>query len=205
MKTFRWRRVVSLALLLLASVLTYTGVVLYIAPQGRIAFWTDWHFLGLDKEQLSAIHTVSSFVFVLLGWLHTWFNWKPILAYLRGKASGLRALTPELGVATLLVLVVVVGAGLSLPPFAQVVAGGEAMKAWWEDREGSPPFGHAELSSLSKMARRLGLDPQVAVEALEDEGVEVLGTADTLAEIAAANDSSPAALYRLLEERASAP
>ncbi len=33
------------------AVLTVTGIVLYIVPQGRIAYWTLWSFLGLSKDQ----------------------------------------------------------------------------------------------------------------------------------------------------------
>ena len=33
------------------AVLTVTGIVLYIVPQGRIAYWTHWSLAGLDKEQ----------------------------------------------------------------------------------------------------------------------------------------------------------
>ena len=32
-------------------VLTITGLVLYIVPQGRIAYWVHWSLLGLEKEQ----------------------------------------------------------------------------------------------------------------------------------------------------------
>jgi hypothetical protein len=200
MSSIRWRRVVSLALLWLAIVLTYTGVVLFIAPQGRIAYWTDWHLLGLDKHQLGAIHTISAFSFVILGVLHTWYNWKPIVNYLKDRAQRLRVATPEMILATLLVLVLVVGSGLSLPPFVQIIDAGEDAKAWWEEREGSPPFGHAELASLDKIAKRLGLEPALAVEILQDEGFVVESASETLEEIAVASDSSPARIYQLMQE-----
>ncbi len=195
----------SLSLLLLAVVLTYTGIVLYIAPHGRIAYWTDWHILGLDKGQLGAIHAISSFAFVLLGWLHTWLNGKALLAYLKDRARRLRVLTPEVGVAIALVGAIVVGTGLSLPPFVQLVDAGEAAKSWWEQSEGSPPYGHAELSSLNKICRRLGLEPQLALQALQDRGWEVGSIQDTLLEIGQANDASPAAVYRQLEDVAATP
>jgi hypothetical protein len=198
MRQLNWRRVVSLSLLLLAAVLTVTGLVLYVAPAGRIAYWSDWHLLGLDKEQLGAIHTTSSFAFVVLGWLHTWYNWKAIVGYLRDKARKLRVLTPEMIAASVLVGVLVVGTGLSWPPFAQVMDAGAAAKDWWEEREGSPPYGHAELSSLATIAGKLGLEPQAAAAALRADGWVVEGPDSSLLDIGRHNDRSPAALYAAL-------
>ena len=201
----KWRRVVSLSLLLLGLVLACTGVILYVAPQGRVAYWSDWHLLGLDKGQYGAIHTVGGFAFLLLSGLHTWYNWKPILNYLRRTSRALRGWNPELAVATTLVAVITVGAGLSLPPFAQMMALGDAATGWWEAREGTPPWGHAELSSLSSVAGKLGLEPAVAVAALDAAGWEVADPELSLLEISRHNDRSPAALYQVLVERAPSP
>ncbi len=198
MKRLKWRRVVSLSLLLLAAVLTYTGFVLYIAPQGRIAYWSDWHFLGLDKDQLGAIHTSSAFAFALLGWLHTLYNWKAIVRYLKNASQQLRVTTPEVIVTSALVAVIVAGSGLSLPPFAQVMETGEAIKAWWEEREGSPPYGHAELASLATVADKLGLETEAALEALRDAGWTVDDVELSLLHVSRDNEGSPADIYRLL-------
>ena len=200
MKSIKLRRFVSLSLMLLAAVLTYTGIVLYIAPQGRIAYWSDWHLLGLDKEQFGAIHTICSFAFIGMGLLHTWFNWKAILAYLKDKTRRLRILTPEMLAASVLVSLIVLGTGLSLPPFAQVVAAGEAAKSWWEEREGSPPYGHAELTSLTTMADKLGLEPARAAQALQAAGCTEVDIERSLLEIGRTNNRSPAALYKLLTD-----
>ena len=200
MRRIKLRRIVSLSLMLLAVVLTYTGIVLYIAPQGRIAYWSDWHLLGLDKEQLGAIHTTSAFSFVILGLLHTWYNWKAILAYLKDKTRRLRVLTPEMLLACVLVAAIVAGTGLALPPFAQVVEAGETAKSWWEKREGSPPYGHAELSSLATIAGKLGLEPDRAVAILQAAGWLEAHPERSLLDIGRANDRSPASLYKLLAE-----
>jgi hypothetical protein len=199
MKSFELRRTVSLALVLLAAVLTYTGIVLYIAPSGRVAHWSHWSFLGLDKEQLGAVHTINSFAFVILGWLHTWYNWKAILRYLKDKARRLRVATPEMVAATLLVALLVVGSALSWPPFAQVMELGEGVKDWWEEREGSPPWGHAELASLQLVASRLGLETDQALEALRSEGWSVDEPSAILRDIAHDHGRSPAELYAALE------
>ncbi len=201
MQKLRWRRVVSLALLLLGVVLTYTGVVLYLAPSGRIAYWTDWQLLGLDKDQLGSIHTNVAFATVILGVLHTLYNWKAVVSYLRNKARQLRIATPEMIAASALTLLLVVGSALSWPPFAQVMDAGEAVKDWWEEREGTPPYGHAELSSLATVAKKLGMEPGQAAVRLRDEGWVVTDASTSLLDIARENDRSPAALYAVLHDR----
>jgi len=60
-------------------VMSVTGIAAYIVPQGRIAYWTDWHFLGLSKVQWGNIHIISSLLFIVAGSFHIWFNWKPLL------------------------------------------------------------------------------------------------------------------------------
>ncbi|MFH1468082.1 MAG: DUF4405 domain-containing protein [Pseudomonadota bacterium] len=193
------RRVVSLSMLLVGLVLALTGLVLYIAPAGKIAYWSDWHLLGLDKEQLGAIHTITSFTFVILGVLHTWYNWKAIVSYLKDKARRLRVFTPEMVVAVVLTLLLTVGSALSWPPFAQVMDLGAAVKDWWEEHEGSPPYGHAELASLSSTARKLDVPVAQASAALSAAGFSVADPSQTLQEIARAHHTSPAAVYAVIQ------
>ena len=50
LKKFNFRALTSLTLLWMFLALLVSGVVLYIAPPGRIAHWTDWALLGLTKE-----------------------------------------------------------------------------------------------------------------------------------------------------------
>ena len=37
-------------------VLMVSGIVLYLVPQGRVAYWVHWSLAGLDKEQWAAVH-----------------------------------------------------------------------------------------------------------------------------------------------------
>lgn len=51
-------------------VLAVTGAVLYITPRGRVANWTDWSLLGLDKQQWSSVHITIATLFLLAAALH---------------------------------------------------------------------------------------------------------------------------------------
>jgi Domain of unknown function (DUF4405) len=205
LKSIKLRRVVALSMVLSAAVLTYTGLMLYIAPHGRVAYWIDWHLLGLSKEQLGAVHTTNSFLFVVMGLLHTYYNWKPIKTYLKNKAKQWQVFNGNSVVALLLVGLFAVGSVLHIPPMAQVLDLGEVIKDWWEQRESSPPYGHAELSTLSTYARREGLDADRALEVLREAGIDVTGADQTLLDISRANGTSPAAIAALIEDAGVTP
>lgn len=69
-------------------VMTATGLVLFITPPGRVAYWTDWTLLGIEKAGWNAVHIVFGPLFVLAGLLHLFFNWKPFKHYLVNKLTG---------------------------------------------------------------------------------------------------------------------
>ena len=48
-------------------VLTTTGIVLYIVPHGRVAYWTLWSLAGLEKDQWAGIHMTFGGVFIITG------------------------------------------------------------------------------------------------------------------------------------------
>jgi hypothetical protein len=47
---FQLRGFVSLLLTLFFLALSFSGVMLYLTPRGRVANWTGWSMLGLEKR-----------------------------------------------------------------------------------------------------------------------------------------------------------
>ena len=60
-----------------------TSIILYLMPQGRVAYWADWRLLGLSKEQWGALHLNMGVLFILSLLLHLYYNWQPLLNYLK--------------------------------------------------------------------------------------------------------------------------
>ncbi|MGD9014349.1 MAG: DUF4405 domain-containing protein, partial [Desulfobacterales bacterium] len=96
------RRVTSLTALLSFMLLFITIIVLYIVPQGRVAYWADWRLWGLTKSQWGNIHINVGLLFLLSIFLHIYYNWKALLNYLKDKAKNLKVLTREFNVALVL-------------------------------------------------------------------------------------------------------
>ena len=103
------RRITSLTALLSFILLFITIVVLYIVPQGRVAYWADWRLWGLTKEQWGDIHINIGLLFLLSIFLHIYYNWKPLLNYLKNKAGQLKRMPREFNAALLLIILFSVG------------------------------------------------------------------------------------------------
>ena len=112
------RRVVSLGAFLSFSVMVLTGVVLFICPQGRVAYWTGWRLLGLSKEQYGALHATFMVVFMVAGIWHIVLNWSLLARYLKNRARQTRILTPEFNVALGVTVLFVIGTLTAIPPWS---------------------------------------------------------------------------------------
>jgi len=64
------RRVITLTVLLSFVFLALSGIMLFLRPQGRVAYWSGWTLLGLSKDQYSAIHTTFMVLFLTVGVWH---------------------------------------------------------------------------------------------------------------------------------------
>jgi hypothetical protein len=198
------RRVVSLTAALAFVVMVLTSVILYIVPQGRVAYWADWRLMGLTKTQWGAIHINLGLLFLIALGLHVYYNWKPLTQYLKSRARQWKVFTPEFNLSALLVVVFSVGTLAGWPPFTTILALQDDIKAAAARKYGEPPYGHAELSSLEVFARKTGLDLQNAQNALAAAGFQVAGPQQSLQEMAAANGVSPQTLYTAMMAASSA-
>jgi hypothetical protein len=167
------RRIVSLTALLSLVLVLLTSVVLYIEPPGRVAYWSGWRLMGLSKEQWGAVHINTGVLFLVALGLHVWYNWTPLVSYLKDKARNFRLFTREFNWAAGITLAFVLGTLLGLPPFSTITDG----NIWFQDRAarlyGEPPYGHAELSTLKTFASRVGLNLDESLARLRAAGVAV--------------------------------
>ena len=115
------RRITSLTALMSFLLLILTSAILYIVPQGRVAYWADWRLWGLTKTQWGDIHINLGVLLLISILLHIYYNWKPILSYLKDKTRQLKVFTREFNVALTLVIIVVLGTYFELPPFSNIL------------------------------------------------------------------------------------
>jgi hypothetical protein len=181
------------------GILTITGLVLYVIPQGRVAFWTHWSLLGLSKEQWGDVHMMFGGVFIIAAIVHLYYNWKPFKKFLAERVKGRLQIKQEFVIAMVFSFVIVIMSVLHIPPVSWVFDLNETLKdSWVTSPELEPPFGHAEEVSLAGISRRMGLDLDKSVAALERKGFRFNGPQDSLEKIATANGTTPMAVYEVI-------
>jgi hypothetical protein len=192
------RKITSLTMLISFVPLALTSVILYIVPHGRVAYWADWHLWGLTKTQWGNLHINLGFLFLLAGLLHIFYNWAPMVAYMKNKSRELKIFTPAFNISFLLTLAVSIGTLMNIPPMSTVIDFGESIKEAAAEKYGEPPYGHAELSSLKLFARQTNLDLDKARELLTKAGITLTDDSQTILSISTANNLSPKELATIM-------
>lgn len=193
------RKITSLIMLISFILLLATSVILYIVPQGRVAYWSDWKMLGLSKTQWGNLHINLGLLLLLAGFLHLFYNWKPMISYMKNKARELKIFTKNFNIALILSLVVSVGTLLDIPPMSTIINLSESIKDAAAQKYGEPPYGHAELTSLNLFTKKTNLDLLAAKKLLDDAGIQVLDDKVTLGDLAKINNTSPKGLFEIMQ------
>ncbi len=200
MKSFR--KIVSLTLGISFLIMSYTGIMLFLAPHGRVAYWSNWRLLGLTKDQYGDIHTTSMVIFLLFGILHIYFNWNSILNYLRDKARNISFTKKEFIIALLINFTFLIGTILNLQPFQGFLNFEENIKAHWARIYGEPPYGHAEETRLDIFCNRMGIPLEKAKNLLKAKGIK-FSPEESLKKIAQQNHITPGQLYNIISPSSS--
>lgn len=199
------RKITSLTAALAFILMVLTSVILYIVPQGRVAYWADWRLWGLTKTDWGNIHINLGLLFLLSLFLHIYYNWKPLMAYLKNKARQMKVFTPEFNAALVITLVFAVGTYFLVPPFSWVMVLNDHFKDAGAEKYGEPPYGHAELSSLKTFTQKMKLDLAGSMQLLEKAGYEAENESVTLAEIGKKYGVAPQAVYMAMKAAAIEP
>jgi hypothetical protein len=181
-------------------IMSVSGLIAYIVPHGRIAYWTDWHFLGLTKTNWADIHILSGLLFLIAGGFHIYLNWKSLINYFVNRTNGGLYLKKEMFVCLVTGILIVASSIMRLPPLSYVLDLNEYVKASWVvSKEYEPPFGHAELLSLKALCNKLRIPLAEAQNELKKHGVKINSETESFATIAANNNMTPAKLFTFIQ------
>jgi hypothetical protein len=193
---FNWRAFFSVLATLSFIGMVFTGVILFIVPPGRIANWTGWTIIGLSKHQWIGLHDWFSIIFIIAAVFHIYLNWRPLVSYFKSKVSKAFALRIEWALALVVCCVVFIGTLVDIRPFSSLLVWNENIKHSWDNPQRRAPVPHAELLSLSELAKQAGdVSVETIVSNLKSRGIEVESADVVLGDLAAANNMTPAHLY----------
>ncbi len=195
---FSWRAFVSLYVTWSSIILLVSGIILYIAPAGRIAKWTHIPILGLEKSEWQAIHTIFSFILIIFAGLHLYYNWRPFTSYLRDRFKKTFALRKELTTSLLLTIVFFVLTLWNVPPFSTIMDLGEYFTESWETNVSEPPIPHAEELTIEELAKTIKQPADVLLKNLQENGIQAQKDM-VVKDVAKKYDLSPSELYEKMK------
>jgi hypothetical protein len=200
-KKWSSRAFISLCSLASFILLCFTGIILYIEPHGRVAYWTKWDFFSLEKDQWGNIHIYAGLLFLVAGGFHIYYNWKPLINYLSKKIESALRYKRELMISSIIFIWVTVSGIWSLPPLVYVSYLCEAIKtSWVTSPELEPPFGHAELVSLQTFCKKQRIPLDQATLELRNAGFTVDSPKRRLIEIAESKGTSGMGVYEVIKK-----
>ena len=189
------RKVISLLMLWAMLAMTYTGIMLFIAPEGKVAYWVNWTMLGMGKSQFRNMHVSFMVLFIIATIFHIYYNWKPMINYMKNTAKKFIFFSRENIIALGITFAFIAGTLYTTQPFSSLFALEKDIKHYWGETLGKPPYGHAELSSFTTFCKRMGYDVDEAIEVLKEAGIEVKNKKHSLKQIAKYNNITPAKIY----------
>lgn len=202
---FNWKGWVSLFTLLSFIIDTVSGVILYIAPPGRVANWTNWNIWGLSKEEWGAVHTIFGYVLLIIICFHIYYNWRIFWHYIWSKVKKAFNLKREMIAAVIVSLIVFMGTLWEVPPFSSTMELGAYFKDSWEENKAETPVAHGELNTLEEFAKTIDVPVQQIQEILKEKGYQFESTNETIGAIAKRNNLSPNALYESIKAGGAKP
>ncbi len=193
------RKVTSLTALLSFVLLMVTSIILYIVPAGRVAYWSSWKLWGLSKEQWGEVHINLGVLLLLAIILHTYYNWQPMISYLKNKTRQFRLFTVDFNISLVVTLVVFFGTLAGIPPMSTVIRLGANISEEANLFYGEPPYGHAELSPLADFAYKVKVDLNESLDKLKNAGIEVVDNNEAIGKLAERNGVSPQRIYEIIK------
>jgi hypothetical protein len=198
-RRYAMKKVTSLSLGLAFLIMSYTGIMLFLSPHGRVAYWSDWHLLGLTKTQYISLHTTSMLTLLFFAVWHIYYNWKPIVSYLKDANKKISFTKREFLIALLINVFFVAGTLYSFQPMKAFLQMGDKIKDSWSKQYGEPPYGHAEETKLNVLSQKLQIDLAQAEAILHKNNI-VFKEDESLLTISKNNNMTPSDIYKLIKK-----
>ena len=194
-RKFNWRSFVSLYMTFSGIIIAVSGVIIFIAPAGRIANWTRIPILGLEKYQWQALHVIFTFLLVIVTGIHIYYNWKPLTAYLKTRIRKKIQLRKELWVSVILTLALFTLILAEVPPFTTILDFGEGVKDSWSTQQTEPPVSHAEDLTIAQLAKAVDRSANDLLSNMAANGINAQKD-QLVKEVAEHNNTTPSTIYK---------
>ena len=197
-KKFKARTFVTFTLLFSSLILAFSGIVLYIRPEGSIAKWVGWSFIGLDKKGWEGLHAVYAVFFIILALFHISYNWKVLIHYLKRHISKSIKLRNEFISSLVIILLLSLAVVMRWRPFWKIAEWRSTLKKSDAHFKTKPPISDFAEKKLSEVAQALHLSTEELMGKMRQLKLVIDSPNDNLADVAGRNKSTPEEIYMLL-------
>ncbi len=193
------RKMITFSMLFSFIILIMTSIILYICPEGRVAYWANWTILGLSKTQWGDLHITGGVLFLITGFWHLLLNGKVILFHIKKSILKHSASPAPILIALIVNIFFFAGTLYAIQPLKQILVWKDDIKKMHVETYGNPPYGHAEQSTLETFCGFLQLNTNTVIETLQQQLKGNITKNTTILEIAQTNNMTPQALYQLIQ------
>ncbi len=198
MKRFNWQIFISFNLLFSFILMLISGVILYFKPEGSVARWLDWKILFLSKASWESVHTIFSFLFMIIAFFHILkVHLLNFFIYLSKKNH---YALKEFFLSLAICLIVLAGTTLKMPPFQSVYDFGNNLSDVWEQSFDKPNDPISTSSTIEEIADYYRVPDSLVVNKLDQAGIYGAKPDLSLSKIASRNDVSPKKVYSTISD-----
>ncbi len=152
---FSWQSFISIGLLLSFIIMVFSGIVLYVAPEGSLSRWIGWDVLNLTKKQWEHQHTVFSYLFIIFSVFHIFkINWLLLISYLSPEKINFSH-SKEILIALIISVFVFIGTLTNIQPFKYIINLGSNISNNYSKGVLMPNVADAEKLSLEDFALKV--------------------------------------------------
>ncbi|MFC1476447.1 DUF4405 domain-containing protein [Fibrobacterota bacterium] len=200
--SFKFRRFISFTLFFSFLCLCLSGFALYIKPEGDIAHWIRWSFLGISKSGWEGFHALFSLFFLLFAIIHLCFNWKVLINYLKDKITRGLTLKKELFASIIIIILLLICTVMQWQPFWKIAEWRQGFKKNKNLVTVEEPESGFSKKKIAYIAEFINTSAEELVQKLNKLEIRVNNTNERLIDIAKANKTSPEKIYmNIIETR----
>jgi Domain of unknown function (DUF4405) len=198
---FNWQSFISIGLLISFIVMLFSGIVLYVAPEGSLSRWMGWDVFNLTKKQWEHQHSIFSLVFILFSIFHIFrINWGLLISYFALENKKFINVKEFLA-ALIISILVFVGTFLNISPFENIIKlGGNISdnQTIEIERPDIPDIDKLPIKEFSEKVFNISVTELELI--LEKNNLKIVNADISINEFCLMNELSPQELYFLIKK-----
>jgi len=201
LKHFKFRNFISITLFFLFIIVIFCAVALFFRPEGSIARWTSWTFLGLPKNIWEGLHTIFSMLFIIFALIHFCFNLKSFMRFIKNKINKGLNLRSEFILSFTMICILLIISLMQWQPVWEICKWRAFLKKGNHIIYTKPPETDFDLKKLQEIAQSLHMSNEDLLNNLRQNDFVVENINSTLLDIAIENKTSPENIYSNIIDR----